>query len=396
MGFGVKLADHPSRQSLKFMKTDRPSINNDQVKHKNGYLHFLMQKAVRINFSDKRVIILLHIIMWIAILSLPFIQYNSDRHRMPGPPSENLRLAFLQMSIFNNLVWIVIFYLNSILLIPRLATVKKWASYSISILVLFVFALGANYLLFRTFINDRHYNIIRAITFSLPPFILAILSSSLWQIWRDKTRAAQRLQQQKEENLKTELSFLRSQISPHFIFNILNNVTALIRMKSEQAEPTIIQLSSLLQYMLYDTREEKVLLTTEVSYLKTYIELQKQRFGDRIKIDLDIQLENNWAEIEPMLLIPFVENAFKHGTGYLAHPAIDIHLVTQNGRLTFNISNGYDPASTEIKDRVSGIGLSNVQRRIELLYQDKSSFFIHRDQGTFTVHLELALYPAKS
>ena len=377
-------------------KTDSLSGYNDKVKDENSYLHSLMQKTVRINFSNKRVIILLHIIMWIAILSMPFIQYNSDRHRMPGPPTEDIRLAFLQMSVFNNLVWIVVFYLNSTLLIPRLATVKKWAAYAVSILVAFVFALAVNYLLFKTFINDRHYNLIRAITFSLPPFILALLASSLWQIWRDKTRAAQRFQQQKEENLKTELSFLRSQISPHFIFNILNNITALIRMKSEQAEPTIIQLSSLLQYMLYDTREEKVLLTTEVSYLKTYIELQKQRFGERLKIQLDVQLENSWAEIEPMLLIPFVENAFKHGSSYHVKPTIDIHLVTQNGRLTFDISNGYDPASTEIKDRVSGIGLSNVQRRIELLYQDKSSFFIHRNKDTFTVHLELELYPAKS
>jgi sensor histidine kinase YesM len=377
------------------MKTDDQHSINRQYKPNNGYLHTMIQRAMRINFSDKRVIILLHIIMWIAILSLPFIQYNSDRHRVPGPPSEELRLAFLHLSLLNNLVWIVIFYLNSILLIPRLATPKKWTAYTISIFILFFFALGVNYLLVKTVIHDGHYNFIRSITFSLPPFILAILSSSLWQIWRDKTKTAQLLQQQKEENLKTELSFLRSQISPHFIFNILNNITALIRMKSEQAEPTIIQLSALLQYMLYDTREEKVLLTTEVSYLKTYIELQQQRFGDRVQIHQDIALENNWAEIEPMLLIPFVENAFKHGSGYLQHPEIDIHLITKSGRLIFEISNRYDPVSTEIKDRVSGIGLSNVQRRIELLYQNRSSFFIHRDQDTFTVHLELELGPAK-
>lgn len=350
---------------------------------------------MRINFSDKRMIILLHVIMWIAILSLPFIQYNSDRHRMPGPPSETLRLSFLHLSILNNLVWIAVFYLNSVLLIPRLATPKKWTAYTFSIIGLFAFALAANYSLFRAIIHTGHFNIIRSITFTLPPFILAVLASSLWQIWRDRTRAATLLQEQKEENLKTELSFLRSQISPHFIFNILNNITALIRMKSEQAEPTIIQLSSLLQYMLYDTREEKVLLTTEASYLQTYIELQQQRFGDRIKIHQDIQLENNWAEIEPMLLIPFVENAFKHGSGYLEHPAIDLSLKTQNGGLIFEVSNRYDPANTEIKDRVSGIGLSNVQRRIELLYQNKSSFFIHRDQDTFTVHLELDLNAAK-
>jgi len=368
---------------------------NTKRKYNNGYLHILIRKAMRINFSNKRVIYLLHIIMWTAILSLPFIQYNSDHHRIPGPPSEQIRLAFLHLSILNNLVWIAIFYLNSIILIPRLATVKKWTAYSFSIMGLFLFALGVNYFLFRTLIHDGHYNFIRSVTFSLPPFILAILASSLWQIWRDKTSAAQRLQQQKEENLKTELSFLRSQISPHFIFNILNNITALIRMKSEQAEPTIIQLSALLQYMLYDTREEKVLLTTEVSYLQTYIELQQQRFGDRVQIQQTIRLENNWAEIEPMLLIPFVENAFKHGSGYIQHPAIHIFLETKDGRLFFDISNRYDPASTEIKDKVSGIGLSNVQRRIELLYQHKSSFFIHRDQDTFTVHLELELNSIK-
>lgn len=350
---------------------------------------------MRINFSDKRSIILLHVIMWIAILSLPFIQFNSDRHRMPGPPSEAIRLAFLRLSILNNLVWIAVFYVNSVLLIPKLASPKRWTAYTLSVIGLFMLALGANYGLFRTFISEGHFNIIRSLTFTLPPFILAILASSLWQIWRDKTEAAKRLQEQKEENLKTELSFLRSQISPHFIFNILNNITALIRMKSEQAEPTLIQLSSLLQYMLYDTREEKVLLTTEVNYLQTYIELQAQRFGDRIQIHQDIQLENNWAEIEPMLLIPFVENAFKHGSGYRIRPAIDISLKTVANRLTFDIRNQFDPAGSEIKDHQSGIGLTNVQRRIELLYRDRSYFHTNRDQGIFVVHLEIDLSPAK-
>src|SRR5205085_7019396 len=112
--------------------------------------------------------------------------------------------------------------------------------------------------------------------------------------------------------LKSELSFLRSQISPHFMFNVINNIVALARKKSDLVEPSLIQLSQLMRYFLYDSNAEKVPLEKEVKYLENYIALQQQRIGNNI-IKLNISGVHGGYEIEPMLLIPFVENAFKHG-----------------------------------------------------------------------------------
>src|SRR4029078_9561482 len=136
----------------------------------------------------------------------------------------------------------------------------------------------------------------------------------------------ERISREKEtENLKTELSFLRSQVSPHFMFNIMNNMVALARKRSELLEPSLIKLSALLRYMLYET-EEKVPLQKEVEYLQSYIDLQKQRFGKGVAIHTCLQQVDDTYQIEPMLLIPFVENAFKHGTGLIDKAEIDVEL----------------------------------------------------------------------
>jgi LytS/YehU family sensor histidine kinase len=192
----------------------------------------------------------------------------------------------------------------------------------------------------------------------------------------------------KQENLKTELSFLRSQISPHFLFNVLNNMVALVRMKSEELEPTIIKLSSLMQYMLYETDEDKVLLRSEAEYLQSYIDLQRQRFSEKLTLNVSIDVKEDWHTIEPMLLIPFVENAFKHGNGLVQNPVIDIYLKTDKNQLDFAVKNKYKNADV-IKDKTSGIGLANVKRRLELLYGHSHHLSIGRTEDTFTVSLQL-------
>src|SRR5260370_26564688 len=144
----------------------------------------------------------------------------------------------------------------------------------------------------------------------LPQLFRGGAISTTVRVVRDKFTADRLTQQRQAENLKTELSFLRSQINPHFIFNILNNLVALEQMKSPELGPTILKLSALLQYMLYDTDEERVSLSREVEYLQSYIDLQRQRFGQKVPITVFLEAPTGNYEIEPMLLIPFVENAF--------------------------------------------------------------------------------------
>lgn len=193
------------------------------------------------------------------------------------------------------------------------------------------------------------------------------------------------------ENLKTELSLLRSQVSPHFMFNVLNNMVALARKHSDLLEPSLIKLSSLMRYMLYETGEEKVSLEKETEYLQSYIDLQKQRFGKKLAVNVTILPSDKQYDIEPMLLIPFVENAFKHGTGMIEDAYIDIEMQAASNVLHFTVKNKYDPASSEIKDNASGIGLANVQRRLELMHAGTHTLTIKKDKDTFVTSLLINL-----
>ncbi len=246
-------------------------------------------------------------------------------------------------------------------------------------------------------LTTTSFSALGALTFSLAPYALTIAAGILFRMLRDKARADKQAMQKQEENLKTELSFLRSQVSPHFLFNVLNNVTSLARKKSDELEPTIIKLSSLMRYMLYEANEEKVLLKTEVEYLNSYIELQRQRFGDKVTIDVQLEnLEQPEARIEPMLLIPFVENAFKHGVGFIKEPRINISLAAEEGELVFTVNNKCNKDEAELKDTASGIGLANVSRRLNLLYGEAHVLDIRKETDeenniwfSITLHVKL-------
>ena len=181
----------------------------------------------------------------------------------------------------------------------------------------------------------RDFRLYNSIAHNLIPFVLTFAVSAAYKAITDKTKADALISEKQSENLKTELSFLRSQISPHFLFNVLNNIVALVRLKSDDLEPTVLKLSSLMQYMLYETDEERVVLKSEVEYLQNYIDLQKQRFGTELLLKVNLDIQEDWHTIEPMLLIPFVENAFKHGHGLIVHPEIEIALEVKNNQIAF-------------------------------------------------------------
>jgi LytS/YehU family sensor histidine kinase len=208
----------------------------------------------------------------------------------------------------------------------------------------------------------------------------------------EKIKSDKLLQERENANLKTELSFLRSQVSPHFMFNVLNNMVALARKQSVQLEPSLIKLSSLMRYMLYETDEQKVLLEKEIEYLQSYIDLQQQRFGKNVCINTLFSAIDGNYNIEPMLLIPFVENAFKHGTGLIEKAQIDIEMRAKNNILFFAVRNKYNPLSEEEKDKTSGIGLTNVKRRLNLLYGGNHTLLINKNEGWFTASLQLNLH----
>jgi two-component system LytT family sensor kinase len=348
------------------------------------------QKIMTINFSKKWIKITLHILVWVVLITLPYI-INANRSRPPHHLSNYEENQFLRLNFISYFYWIAIFYLNNRVLMPFFFYQKKYFGYGLSLLGCLLLAISIHSTLFKILLPDFDFNLGRTLWFNTPTFLLTIAASTAFTMISDRIREEKRSLQRERENMKTELSFLRSQISPHFIFNVLNNIVALVRLKSNELEPTVMKLSGLMQYMLYETDEEKVSIQTETEYLQAYIDLQKQRFGKKVAIETHIDIESEFDEIEPMLLIPFIENAFKHGVGMIEKPQILVNLKTEDDILTFIVKNKFSDDENDVKDAASGIGLANVSRRLNLLYGKEHQLQIEKKDGWFNVNLTLKL-----
>ncbi|MBC6491681.1 sensor histidine kinase [Flavihumibacter stibioxidans] len=339
-------------------------------------------------FSRKWLMVLLQVVAWILLFSLPFL-LRPGQHQPAGKPESSSGVSLFY--VVNNLFWVLLFYLNAMVFIPRVLYKRKFPAYVLTLVLLFIIYLAIGWINSIWLRDSDHFSMRIHILVTFFIFIFTLATSTAIRMGIDRIRADKLADEKENENLKTELSLLRSQVSPHFMFNVLNNMVALARKKSDLLEPSLIKLSSLMRYMLYDVEGEKVSLEKEIEYLESYIDLQKQRISKNIFIHSDFSDVDRSYEIEPMLLIPFVENAFKHGTGLVENAGIDIVLSAKNNRLQFNVRNRYSEESFEIKDKTSGIGLANVKRRLNLLYGKNHSLDVDKKDGWFTVTLNIIL-----
>jgi sensor histidine kinase YesM len=343
-------------------------------------------------YAKKWITMLLHTAAWVLLFSLPYLLRPQNNPNQPAHPQS-------QNEVINTIIWftgdlmmIGFFYLNALLIIPRLFYKKKYTLYTLAIFGSFTIYVMLQWLLKISFTQaDKNLEFRKHVFFSTFIFIFILACSIAYKTIKDKIIADNLAKEKENEYLKTELSLLRSQVSPHFMFNVLNNMVALARKQSDLLEPSLIKLSSLMRYMLYETDEEKVSLEKETEYLQSYIDLQRQRFSKKVIINVTMHPADKLYEIEPMLLIPFVENAFKHGTGIIEQAQIDIDLKAESNKVQFIVSNKYDPVSVEVKDKASGIGLVNVQRRLDLLYPKHHSLQITKNDNTFIVTLQINL-----
>ena len=333
---------------------------------------------------------IIHVAVWVLLFLLPFLLHPNYQYKKPVTtiPINNFVLIY----VINFLTWIGVFYLNAFVLVPRFINQLKYKAYGVSLIILTGILLLINWVSFHFLIPGIKYQIGGFLILYMFPCLFFLASSIVYKMLVDRVKLEQVTKEKENENLKTELSFLRSQVSPHFMFNVLNNMVALARKKSDLLEPSLIKLSSLLRYMLYETVDENVPLDKEVEYLQSYIDLQQQRFGKNVKVETNFRNADKSYFIEPMLLIPFVENAFKHGTGMIEDPFILIQLQVLDQMLHFKVSNRYNGASNEIKDRSSGIGLANVRRRLELLYGKNQHLEITKSDGVYTTSLQIKLH----
>jgi ligand-binding sensor domain-containing protein len=204
-------------------------------------------------------------------------------------------------------------------------------------------------------------------------------------------QANQLKSEMQHQNKISEIALLRSQINPHFLFNTLNNIYSLVNKKSEEAPPAVMKLSELMRFMLYEANTDKVSLEKEINYLKSYIGLQLLRIKNNDFFEFNITGNIYGKSITPMIFIPFIENAFKHGNKKEHNPGILINLQVDETYLRFEISNYYQSNLLINKDYTGGIGLKNVRRRLELMYPNKHSLEISDSNGYFKVNLELTL-----
>lgn len=217
---------------------------------------------------------------------------------------------------------------------------------------------------------------------------IACLAIALKQM-SNSQRLREREQLLMKEKLGTELSFLKSQINPHFLFNTLNNIYSLARKKSDKTPEVVLKLSKLLRFVMYETKHQFIPIGKELDFLKDYIELHKIRYDDRLRIDFKHELDDLNTQIMPQILTPFVENAFKHGASQstmLSFIFIELKLV--KNELYFKVENSFEP--TVISEEEEGIGLKNLHRQLELMYQD-FSLQTNKDEQKFIAELSLNL-----
>ncbi|SEJ26419.1 Histidine kinase [Dyadobacter koreensis] len=349
----------------------------------------------------------LHVTGWLAFFASPLI--------LPLPifkqlPQYYVNYLFITRT-FVNLILIGVFYLNLHYLTPQLLSTKNTLRFFLCLPLLFLMVLLLDYLLLqavradlrmylsKTEGNDPFLQEVLAGDFLAPQqllanlvlFALIFLSSSLWAVLTDRLDQQQFNQQILYEKTSAELAVLRLQISPHFLFNTLNNIRWLARIKSDQAETSVMELSEILRYMLYHVVHHQVALLDEVKNLKRYVNLQKLRLHPKAEVQLICVDFDQDIKIEPLLFMPFVENAFKFGVHSEEPSKVAINLSVKDRELIFTCTNQcFDFADDELI-KGTGQGLLNVQRRLELYYPQTHTLIIRNDQKLFSVLLRLNL-----
>jgi two-component system, LytTR family, sensor kinase len=336
---------------------------------------------IRSLVNSKPFVITVHSLIWLALLLVPVIIDESPMAR------SFWILRFGPMIVF----LAAFFYFNSLVLIPKLLLPGKILYFILTVLACIGFIVLINLTaayFFRVFSGHMHHHfhpqmVIGPVFFGIVTFAL----STSFRITSEWFRSEKVKKEMENEKLISELAFLKSQVNPHFLFNILNNICSLARKKSDDTENAIIKLARIMRYMLDESKDEKVSLEKEIEYLQNYIELQRMRVSGNTDIRFQIEGKPDLLMIEPLLLIPFVENAFKHGISYLENYTISISLKISPDDLEFNVENpvfrkGVKEISTE-----SGIGLKNVLRRLELLYPDKHSIKIEEGEAKYMINL---------
>jgi two-component system LytT family sensor kinase len=363
--------------------------------------------------NEKTTRVILHILIWAVILGLPL--YAARRFHM----GSNFLLTFYTITAISA----IIFYINYLFLIPVLFFKKKRYRYFISVMaLLFLFYFITDFASEQIFSiiskNDNSDQIIRRpvedgrlrlppIQTRRPAFVIAMpnaqligyASSSLFMIFLslglrvlERQSKIEKMHEEMEKaKLNAELAILKNQISPHFLFNTLNNIYSLIGRNNEDSKNAVINLSKLMRYLLNESGKDNNLLSDEIEFMNNYIDLMKLRIGAKTKLKVSFPVEYKDLMIPHLLLISLIENAFKYGISVQEESYVSISLECSGNNILFKCENGLPESINGTIFASAGIGLENLKKRLNLLYQNRHKLEITRTKNKFEVNLIIQL-----
>jgi len=346
--------------------------------------------------------ILLHVSAWLLLGMMLFL-LNPLSWKVALPDQFWIRQGILLIMLAG------IFYLNEHLLVPKFLFKKgkTWVFLGIAVAIGFLLMLVIQQIEVwlnlpelmhkafrpnRPYVPKNHLFSFDIVTILIIFLCLGISTSvAAVQKWQADEALRRKLE---EERISSELSYLKAQINPHFFFNTLNNIYALTSIDLERARMALHKLSRMMRYVLYETEKDRTLLSREIDFIKDFITLMKLRLSEKIHVDLHIQEKFTDSIIAPMVLLPFIENCFKHGISSQHESKIYIRLTSNDGLLHLRTENKIIPSSkSNIEAPGSGIGLTNTKRRLSLIYEKKHSLFIDdsNPENEYRVDLKIDL-----
>jgi len=326
-----------------------------------------------------------HLLIWATVFGVWYFLRYQDY-----PERTALKITFVKVADLALMI-----YICNLVLIPYLLYKKKYLLFAVCFVVMVFWSSVLKMNILGSILGspDEFFswtgNLKARIYDNIIPHFFLVAAGASVKLMLDYGRLQQRMAAAAKEKAEAELNFLKSQVNPHFLFNSLNSVYFLIDKNNTEARSSLHKFSEMLRYQLYEMNGDKIPVEKEISYLKDYVDLQKLRRDENYNVSFDCSPEVKGFTIEPLLLIPFVENAFKH----LSHDKdrvnfVNIKMDHVNDEFCFTVANSKND-NEKTKEQSGGIGLNNVQRRLQLLYPEKHNLVISNGGEDYTIDLKI-------
>jgi two-component system, LytTR family, sensor kinase len=331
---------------------------------------------------------LYHLVFWLVVFALWYYLRYQDYSTMQKA---------LTVTLIKVLDLALLIYSCNYILVPKLLYKKRYGWFATAFILMIAMSSVGKMLIIGHVINNPALmnlsgNWKGRIYDNVIPHFFLVTAGVAFKLLFDYTRLQKRLAEVAKEKAEAELNFLKSQINPHFLFNSLNSVYFLIDKENEEARKALHKFSDMLRYQLYECNGERIPVEKEIGYLKDYVDLQQLRLNENTVVQFSCMKDVNSFTIEPLLLIPFVENSFKHVSHYSngKQNFIQINIGRENGAFRFSVYNTTEEKQAESLQQ-GGIGLQNVKKRLELLYPGQYSLQLHKKNDWFGVELNLSI-----